>query len=258
MERSDSVASAVIKDQDIGDANLALAEAEYTDIELRDLGDEYSCRSSEKRLPQRHPIIRTHSFQSEDAEDESEASISVISLPSDSGEGRERLFGVSIFLCFLLTLGIFPGLAVLFEPKWMGRGAFQSLLVLTFNCGDLFGRLAAGFFPIRSARQQCIYASCRFFLAPLFMIGDLRGGRLPDLVPSDLWPIFLIVVLGVTNGHLATQAMVLGCRLYSTPMMNLSMNAGLAAGGLLSNIFTSICCQSSLDETLPPTPRPTN
>jgi hypothetical protein len=178
----------------------------------------------------------------EDEDGQSVASASVVSLSSDSGAGREALFGAAVFLCFTLTLGVFPGLTTQVEPKWTNRGAFQSWLVLTFTLGDLAGRFGAGLCPIRSAQHLCAYAALRFGLAPLLMLGDLRGGRLPAVISSDAWPLLVVLVLGVSNGHLATQGMIRGCARYSTEMMNLSMNGGLAAGGLLSNALTALCC----------------
>ncbi len=75
----------------------------------------------------------------------------------------------------------------------------------TFTLGDLAGRFGAGFCPIRSAQHLCAYAALRFGLALLLMLGDLRRGRPPALISSDAWPLLVVLVFGVSNGHLATR-----------------------------------------------------
>lgn len=142
---------------------------------------------------------------------------------------------VSVFLCFTCSLGIFPGLTIHLLPKHFSANYFQPMLVFAFNVGDLLGRLLKPSRCVQNPFLQCIYGMSRFLIFPVILTcGMDDASKMPHFFVGDGWPILWIFLLGITNGHLATASMMVGCKLYSPTAMSLWLNAGLAAGSILS------------------------
>ena len=64
-------------------------------------------------------------------------------------------------------------------------------------------------------RQKCllVLCICRVVFIPLLMLCNAQPRTTDDVVfQSDIYPIVFIVLLGLTNGHLSTLAMMYGSR----------------------------------------------
>jgi hypothetical protein len=93
---------------------------------------------------------------------------------------------------------------------------FVPILFLIYNFCDLVGRLIAGNFKLVYTPKTILPgALVRLLVIPLILFSDLKNSRLPVIVSSDVWAIFLMVIFGLSNGHLTGSSMILGmCKTY--------------------------------------------
>ncbi|CAK0783744.1 hypothetical protein CVIRNUC_006943 [Coccomyxa viridis] len=177
---------------------------------------------------------------------------------------RMRWHSVSLGLCFAVTIAVFPSITASIcsvhnpakRPPCLpqtryGRLAgdlFTPLLFLLFNLGDLLGRLLSGIGPYvhKSPRPSMLmgYALSRIVLAAALIFCHVvtpHAWRAPEVFGSDIIPIILIVVLGISNGHLGSLAsMHMPSLLPSTfrdqsgPVIAFAITAGLTLGSILA------------------------
>jgi len=146
-------------------------------------------------------------------------------------------FGVCVFSCFCCTLSIFPGITSLISPFGIPDMYFHPLLVFTFSCADLLGRLLASKVGPKDTNGQLCYAVLRWGLGIPFVFCNVPKTKLWVVFENDYWPVVFIFILGLTGGHLATLSMVEGCKHWSPSAMTLCLNGGLVTGASISNVF---------------------
>ncbi|KAK9819625.1 hypothetical protein WJX72_000372 [[Myrmecia] bisecta] len=182
---------------------------------------------------------------------------------------RLQGYALVIALNFTVTLAAFPGLTAAIcsvrnpaaafpchASTPAGRlygNLFVPFLFVVFNAGDLAGRIAAGLGPWRhrapTSRSLLAYACARCVLIPGLLFCHLvtpGAWRPPELFTSDLAAIGLNLILGLTNGHVNTLALMHAPRLVPAAareragtVMNFALTVGLMLGSVVSLVLTS-------------------
>ena len=156
---------------------------------------------------------------------------------------------VGIFLVFAVTLAVFPSFTAISTSQFKcqpsaSRAAndlFVPLLFLAFNMFDLFGRLVAGVYPSENAGRLFWLASLRVLMIPFFFMTRVNGES-EAWLSWDGFPFVLMILLGGTNGYLATCIMVVGPRTLpngngrdlASTLHLFALTIGLLAGATLS------------------------
>lgn len=178
-----------------------------------------------------------------------------VSAPSSLTMVIDTLYNLAspacaVFLNFAITIAMFPGIAVHLvserectSSSRIFNDLFVPLLLILFNAGDLIGRAIAGSFSPGwlSAKNIWIVSVARVIFVPIFLTSNVRNNALPVLFPSDLETITTMVLLGATNGFVASKAMMLGPTLVKKDqapvagtIMVCVLTLGLLSGSLLS------------------------
>ncbi|CAL5222718.1 g5121 [Coccomyxa viridis] len=182
---------------------------------------------------------------------------------------RMRWHSTSLALCFAVTIAVFPSITASIcsvhnparRPPCLphtpyGRlsgDLFTPLLFLLFNMGDLLGRLLSGIgaYVHKSPPTSLLmgYALSRIVLAAALVFCHVvtpHAWRAPELFRSDLVPVILVLVLGVSNGHLASLASMHmpsllphNYRDQSGPVIAFAITAGLTAGSILALVLVA-------------------
>ena len=163
---------------------------------------------------------------------------------------------LSVFLAFMVTIGVFPSLFVLIESEKQCdddtsrfyNDLFIPFLFLIFNIFDFIGRVCAEKFKsLLNSKSILPFACLRFLFIPLFLLCNLSNNGLPVAFKSDFFPIFIDALFALTNGYLASSAMMLGPQLVSAKdsgvagtIMIFCLTLGLFAGGCLSFLVVYI------------------
>mmetsp|Transcript_170338 Transcript_170338/g.540997 ORF Transcript_170338/g.540997 Transcript_170338/m.540997 type:complete len:256 (-) Transcript_170338:158-925(-) len=153
---------------------------------------------------------------------------------------------VNVFSVFLVTMSVFPGVVLSWQP---GSGSaflakvllFRTLLLGAFQLFDVIGRSAAqGCSRCIAPRRIWVIVLLRFALVPLFMLGQ-RKPELSVLCGSDGGRLLLVAALAFTNGLAASLSMMAGpllCpdarREVAGMAMSCVMVTGIFAGSLLA------------------------
>lgn len=155
----------------------------------------------------------------------------------------------SVWMCFAVTIALFPSITVLIESENKcddGNRFFNDLWVpfmfVVFNFFDLIGRLCAGSIPhLFTATNIWIPVSCRLIFSPLFLLCNVYGSQLTAVFTSDAWPILFMAMFAISNGYLASLAMMLGPSLVKPvdqqltgTIMIFCLTTGLFAGAMMS------------------------
>ena len=131
-----------------------------------------------------------------------------------------RTEAATVFIIYLVTLGLFPAVTVLVESEgaaeggvWASKYFVPVACFLLYNLGDYLGRLVAGsgLHPRLSSRAALLLACVRAGLVPLLLVCNIAPGQrhlLPVLLPSDAAFVCVVAVLALSNGHLTTVVMV--------------------------------------------------
>lgn len=133
----------------------------------------------------------------------------------------------AVALAFVVTLAVFPGIATSIcsshslstvppctpHPQ-AGRlhgELFVPLVFVSFNAGDIMGRLSASIGPWGRSPPAgytlITYAAARLLLAAAVAVCRVTHPHswvLPLIFRSDYWPMVFTWLLGVTNGHLVS------------------------------------------------------
>lgn len=122
---------------------------------------------------------------------------------------------MNVFGVFLVTMAIFPGVVVLWEP--MAGSAFRNskqiyhnILIGCFQVGDVLGRSITG--PVGRCigpSRLWILVLLRFGFIPLFMLGQ-RSPESSFVWGSDVGRLVLCAFFAITNGLAASLAMMFG------------------------------------------------
>ncbi|KAK9906501.1 hypothetical protein WJX75_002983 [Coccomyxa subellipsoidea] len=186
-------------------------------------------------------------------------------------EVLQRMMGYNIvcILVLLVTSAAFPGVTSAMCSRWnkasvapcdpySSRGRFFGdlfvpFIFLVFNAGDFLGRLAAGLEPWRSRAPPMAFL-ITYSAARALLVGGLvlcnvvtaAPWQLPVLLKSDAWPIGLSLLLGLTNGHLTSLAMMHApatlprgfARDRCGPILNLALTIGCTLGSVIAFAIT--------------------
>lgn len=136
----------------------------------------------------------------------------------------------SVWMCFFVTIGLFPSITVLIESEKKcdsDNRFFNDLWIpfmfVVFNLFDLVGRLAAGSIPaLFTSKNIWIPVCLRLLFFPLFLLCNVSGSQLTTVFVSDAWPILFMVLFALSNGYLASLAMMLGPQLVKPSDMQLT------------------------------------
>jgi hypothetical protein len=161
----------------------------------------------------------------------------------------------AVFVNFAITIAMFPSIAVHMKsqhecssPNRLFNDLFVPCLLFLFNVGDLVGRYIAGKFSpaFITAHNVWMYSVARTIFVPVLLTSNLRGSMLPVLFTSDAQTIFHMVMLGVTNGFVASKAMMFAPGLVTKDkapvagtIMVCVLTLGLMCGSFLS-FFTQL------------------
>ncbi|KAJ2516010.1 hypothetical protein H4217_004845 [Coemansia sp. RSA 1939] len=166
------------------------------------------------------------------------------------------------YICAIVmcqTLAVFPPLteAVVSSPRSRPRVSHLTAWhFLIFNVGDYLGRFSTRWIRINSSvgssDGQSLWMSAprilhlvngaRWILAATFLLFPTSVANPPlgsAMLHSDLLFLFLVLVLGWSNGWVATAALILGPRAASNKelagsILGFALCAGLAGGALVS------------------------
>ena len=154
-----------------------------------------------------------------------------------------------VFLVFAVTLAVFPSFTAISTSEFKcqpnsSRAAndlFVPLLFLAFNVFDLLGRVVASAYPLENAKLLFWSSAARILMIPFFFMTRVNG-EAQAWLSWDGFPFLLLIVLGATNGYLATCIMVVGPRTLpngygrdlSSTLHLFALTIGLLAGATLS------------------------
>ena len=151
---------------------------------------------------------------------------------------------------------LYPSLMVLVQTDQRcvsGGRAFTDMwlpiLFVLFAAGDFLGRLGAQLSShqtLLNERNIWMPAVLRMGLIPLFMSCKIRNGQLPVAFPDAGIPIFLVLLLGLSNGYLGNLAMMLGPEAVKKATKD---DANKARGGTGENRSSSNSSSSSSSMT---------
>lgn len=158
--------------------------------------------------------------------------------------GKLQYAAIAIFATFAVTLAypVFAGVVV--SANGIRPELFVPLVFLVWNLGDLHGRQVCSIprYVIRAQEILAAYSLARIFFVAALFLTNIRG---QGIIKSDLFYLVLQYFFGITNGHLAT------CALMAAPtyvdhdereaaggFMTFSISSGLALGSLFSVLLT--------------------
>ncbi|AAF04424.1 Equilibrative nucleotide transporter 2 [Arabidopsis thaliana] len=141
---------------------------------------------------------------------------------------------VTLFLVYLLTFSIFPGFLSEDTGKYSLGDWYALVLIAVFNVSDLVGRYVPMVKKLKMKSRKCLLITSlgRLLLIPAFNITGIYG--------SQGWMIFLMSVLGLSNGYLTV------CVITSAPYDLLAPEQN-ALGNLLvlyicGGMFAGVAC----------------
>jgi len=167
---------------------------------------------------------------------------------------------IAVTMCFLVTLGCFPAIAVLVQSTTCDK-THEKFFVpiacfLLFNIGDYVGRFLAGLIqwpkPGKFGAFLCLFFSfARFAFLVLFLLCNVKpSGRVHTSVVfySDAAYILIMLLFSTTNGYLGSICMISAPQLTSSgteaqtasSIMVAMLGLGLGSGAALSNIFVKL------------------
>ncbi|XP_038712716.1 equilibrative nucleotide transporter 3-like [Tripterygium wilfordii] len=171
------------------------------------------------------------------------ADLAAAGIQTQQNEAEDRLsnkqllfqnidYALDLFLIYLLTLSIFPGF--LYENTGEHKlGAWYSLVLITlYNAGNLIGRYVPLLkcIKIESRKRLMIVILSRFLFIPAFYFTSKHG--------DQGWMIFLVSLLGLTNGYLTVCVFTVAPKGYKGPEQNALGN--LLVLFILGGIFAGV------------------
>lgn len=206
-------------------------------VKLRVL-DSYSKASSTS--PNEVVIDHGSEFSKEFSEPETVISTSYTKLFK-----RIWVYTALVFMNFLITFAVFPGVAIATEVEGLSYPWFVVLLVATYNLFDALGRQALSYYMI--GKRVLIFATCGRLL--FWMTTVMIAAQVPPSgIFNSAWFIFAnMAVFSFTNGYYATHHMVYGpaqvegyLRDKAGSIMSTGLVSGIFCGTLLSLMFSGI------------------
>jgi equilibrative nucleoside transporter 1/2/3 len=150
-----------------------------------------------------------------------------------------------VFLTYLITFIVFPGVSIATEVSGLSYSWFVVLLITTFNVFDVLGRQAVSVYML--SHRVLIFATfgrLLFVMTTVMIAAQLP----PPAIFSGAWFIFLnMALLAFTNGYYSTHHMIYGpsqvegyLRDKAGSMMATALVAGIFVGSVLSLMFSGI------------------
>lgn len=168
-----------------------------------------------------------------------------------------RLYSGTVFLVFVVTLGVFPSLTSSIKSTQPERGRFfrdlfTPFTLILFNLGDFLSRLVAASLPEPSPRKLLLGAVARFVFIPLFLLCNLQNDKHQTitivLFDSDVLALLFLLTCAFTNGLLTTLAFMYYPRVLDSnkekelggTTMIFIVSVGLTAGSLMSFVLPAM------------------
>ncbi len=163
---------------------------------------------------------------------------------------------LSVFNVYVVTIGVFPAVLVEIESISKCEGdeerffndLFIPFLFVLFNLGDFTGRTLAGAYePLFGKNTIWIASLSRWIFVPFFVHCNIVDNKLANIFMSDFWPIFLVSLLGLSNGYVTSLSMMLGPSLVSpskasvaSTIMLYGLTLGLLGGAVTSFVWVAV------------------
>lgn len=161
----------------------------------------------------------------------------------------------TVWFVFMVTLCLFPALTTSIDPipssppSRFAGDLFAPLSFLNFNFGDFLGRLLASYDSCSHGPRLVAASLGRLMFVPLFLLCNVHGSSIPTPFHNNWWPVVIMQLFAITNGHVSTMAMmkapskVKGTEQNSTGvLMNFCLQSGLASGSALSFLLRGVMC----------------
>lgn len=157
-------------------------------------------------------------------------------------------FMVSIFMAYLVTLSLFPGIeteVISCDFKsWM-----PVLLMFTFNLTDFLGKILSSFFYSIRPLNLMFLTFARILLLPMLYL--CVAPRTHPWFAHESWSFMLTSILGISNGVCGSLPMIIASTRVSSDLkeitgnlMTLSYSVGLTVGSIMAYIL-----EFSLDQS---------
>lgn len=168
-----------------------------------------------------------------------------------------RKFLGTVFLVFVVTLGVFPAITSSIKSTQPERGRFFRELftpftLILFNLGDFLSRLVATSVPEPKAKHLLFGAIARFLFIPLFLLCNLHNDEhqviTVVLFNSDVLALLFLLLCAFSNGLITTLAFMYYPRVLDTnrekelggTIMIFIVSFGLTAGSLMSFLLPAM------------------
>lgn len=165
-------------------------------------------------------------------------------------------FCVALFLIYLATFGVYPGVLVHVKPSARHDTTWTEFFspvacFLVFNMGDFFGRLlcSALGFPAKRERFLLGLTTVRLLLTPLLLLCNImpRVSYLPVLFRNDFIFVVMNALFAISNGYLTSVTMVyapkkVDCFLQERvgTIMVAVLASGMSLGSIVSLVVVKI------------------
>ncbi|RTG83927.1 solute carrier family 29 (equilibrative nucleoside transporter), member 1/2/3 [Schistosoma bovis] len=149
--------------------------------------------------------------------------------------------GICVLITLMITLSLFPAVVARIRPitvipqdLWTNVYFVPVLVYLLYNVGDWCGRMLAGLIKWPRRNQMLIVlllCVLRAAIIPLCMLCNAQPRNyLPVIFKHDIFPAFMILFLGLTNGYLVSISMIHGPRqvFFASPGNQESAGAALS------------------------------
>lgn len=159
---------------------------------------------------------------------------------------------LSIIFCFVVTLSLYPTVPAKVQSSntdSLTTHQFVGWLFLIFNASDFCGRFLTTKFFFKNQISVFLVSLFRFLLVyPSLNLNFHNLGQSETLLQTNFAALFVLSLLGVSNGFLCSNAIILGPRdleseksknLAATACM-LSLSVGLTLGSCFSFLISAI------------------
>ncbi|XP_047407839.1 equilibrative nucleoside transporter 3 isoform X3 [Sciurus carolinensis] len=212
------------------------------------------------------PMFPAHVFSGEEAPPQDSASTPLVA-PGSSGSHMPPLrpilkktggLGFCVVYLFLITSLVFPAVCTSIESLHKGSGSpwattfFVPLTAfLVYNFADLCGRQVTAWVQVPGPKSKVLLGLVllRTGLVPLFVLCNYQPRRhLTTVVfQSDIYPVLLTCLLGLSNGYLGTLALIYGPKIVPRELaeatgvvMAFYMATGLVLGSACSALLVHL------------------
>ncbi|XP_052350908.1 equilibrative nucleoside transporter 3 isoform X1 [Oncorhynchus keta] len=162
------------------------------------------------------------------------------------------LLGLCVFYVFFISIMVFPGVSSGIQSVNQKSGSPWTTTYFTpitsfflYNVADFCGRQATAWLQVPGPTSRVLPALVlsRTVLVPLLMFCNYqpRDHLHTVLFSHDLFPVFFICLLGITNGYLGTLPMIYGPKVVPRDLaepagvvMSFFLTLGLAVGSAFS------------------------